>query len=70
VFVVLVAIMSAVHFDWLSNWSASQGETIAQGPAFEVVDLHGKGKGVVALRDIKVSRYSSTRCAVLTDFSI
>lgn len=49
---VLVAVTSSVYYD-LWNLNVLR-ESTAQGPAFEVVDLPGKGKGVVALREIKV----------------
>lgn len=50
----LTLIASAIYYDLLSNLNVFVRESTSQGPAFEVVELSGKGKGVVALRDIKV----------------
>jgi hypothetical protein len=53
--IILAAIASAVYYDLMSNFNLSVfHEADVRRPAFEVVDLPGKGKGVVALRDIRV----------------
>jgi len=61
VVLVLVAITVAVYYDFLSTLNAFIREPTVRhtlvpesnGPPFEVVYLPGKGKGIVALRDIK-----------------
>lgn len=56
--VVLLLVTGAVYGGFLSILSTFIRETTStlgsDGRPFEVVDLPGKGKGVVALRDIKV----------------
>ena len=53
--IILAAIASAVYCNLMSNFNLSVfHEADVRRPAFEVVDLPGKGKGIVALRDIRV----------------
>jgi hypothetical protein len=57
VLVALAAIASLIYYGLLSNLSAFRQETAVPGSAFDIVDLPGKGKGIVALREIKVFLY-------------
>ena len=62
----LVTVTSAIYYDLVFTiGDAIRGATeiyvdfystyvSALGPAFEIVDLPGRGKGVIALRDIRV----------------